>query len=168
MQTCLSIKTHPSTLRAAKDQALRAFDTAVSATSMISQEKVDRGPTDYPVPPGRDTLNFHVRLHARSVTATCRWFCTPLVYQIETIGWVREAWRVLAILSRSMSGALLLSIIPSSIHTAPASMYRRKISILHLDDPRLAWILGRRIDRREEKTTVSHRRRRFAVVNNFS
>lgn len=34
--------------------------------------------------------------------------------------------------------------------------------------PSSRMIFGRRIDRRKEKMTVSHRRRRFAVVNNFS
>lgn len=46
----------------------------------------------------QDTLNFQVKLHARSVIATRGWFCAPLVYQIESIELDGEAWRVLSIL----------------------------------------------------------------------
>lgn len=103
-----------------------------SATSMISQGKVDRGPSRLLRTSRRDTLNFHVRLHARSVTATCRWFCAPLVYQIESMGLVREAWRVLVILEIHVRRVIAFHYPVDSIHTAPAWMLR-KISIVHFD-----------------------------------
>lgn len=99
----------------------------------------------------RDTLNFHVRLHARSVTATCRWFCTPLVYQIESIGLVWRAWRVLAILEIHVRRVIAFHY-PVEVYI-PRRHRRcsRKISILHFSDPCLATIFGRRIDRRKER-----------------
>jgi len=113
----------------------------------------------------RDTLNFHVRLHAWSVTATCRWFCAPLVYQIESIGLVREAWRVLVILKIHVRHVI-------AFHYPIEHTYRAVSTLLtkNFDPtwPLFRTIFGRRIDQRQKKTPVSHRRRRFAVVNNCS
>lgn len=59
------------------------LDATVSHMSMISEGR-DWSRADQLLSgtSGRDMLNFHVRLHARSVIQAV-WFCAPLVYQMR-------------------------------------------------------------------------------------
>lgn len=88
-----------------------------------------------------------------------------LVYQIESIGLVREAWRVLAILEIHVRRVIAFHYPIEHTHRVGVT---KNFDPTSSTRPSSRTISGRRIDRRREKTPVSHRRRRFAVANNCS
>lgn len=139
---------------------------AVSHVDDIAQGEVDpKADRDNLIPPGRDTLNFHVRLRAVS------YHDTPLVLRAACLS--NRKYRVSSReeaggcypSSGSTSDTLLPSIIPSSTHTAPALITKNF-------DPTRIYIgtyvsrnLRRGSRRKEEEDAgASHRGRQFAVV----